>query len=103
MGLGCHYEDFVNSIYRSNIDGEREEMVWLDGRSFASPEEQKRLDSVYGEEVIVANPYPAVMADMSDPMGALASFIAAFPDEYWETLGEDFIGFPENDSEDSVY
>jgi hypothetical protein len=85
------------------MDGDRGDMVWLDGNTFVSESEQTKLDSVRGEEVVIAIPYPTVYADLVEPLGALASFVAAFPEDYWETVGEDFIGTREDDDEDSVY
>ena len=93
----------MNSIYRSNIDGELGEMVWLDGKLFVSAGEEKMLNAVLGQEVIIAVPYPPVIADTTMAPNALASFVAAFPEDYWETIGEDFVYAGNQDDEDTVY
>jgi len=78
-------------------------MVWLDGTLFVSAGEEKKLNAVFLQEVIIAIPYPPVIADTSQAPNALASFVAAFPDDYWETIGEDFVYSNYLDDKDTVY
>lgn len=78
----------MNSIFLDNPIDHR--LVWQDGVAFCTDEELSMVITVQGEYFYPPIPQEAVMATITNPAGALASFRLAYPDKNWIGVGPDF-------------